>query len=98
MCVAAGGEVGGLSLVSSVSPMVGKFDDMRPRALQACWDKNILLVEGVKYTICLVASFTPEGDIPVMRNGRAPMMIIPSLFAADIFIETGIRWCFWRPN
>ena len=47
MC-AAGEEVDSRSLVSKASPMVGKFADMRPRAVQACLDRNIRFVEGVK--------------------------------------------------
>ena len=38
-----------------------------------------------------MTSFTPEGDVPVMRKGRAPMIFMPSLLAADICIDTGIR-------
>lgn len=46
--MAAVGDVDALSLVSRVSPTVGKFDDIRPKAAQACLDRNMRLVEGVK--------------------------------------------------
>ena len=42
--------------------------------------------------------FTPVGDVPVMRSGRAPMIVIPRLLAADIFMVTGIRLCLLRPS
>ena len=42
--------------------------------------------------------FSPVGDVPVIRNGRAPIMVIPRLLAADIFIVTGIRLCLLRPS
>ena len=41
----------GSLLASRVSPTVGKFEEMRPKATQACFDRNMRLVEGVKYTI-----------------------------------------------
>ena len=34
----------------------------------------------------------------MIRNGRAPMMDIPRLFAADIFMVTGIRLFLLRPS
>ena len=44
--------------------------------------------------MCLV----PVGDVPVMRNGRAPMIVIPRLLAADIVIVTGIRFSLVSPS
>ena len=38
----------GLSLVSRVSPTVGKFGEISPNATHACFDKNMRLVDGVK--------------------------------------------------
>ena len=80
----------GVSVLLDVSPIVGKFLDMIPRAAQACLDRNVLLVESLKYTNCLVDRIAPDGEVPVILSGSAPMMFIPLLFAAFIFILTGI--------
>ena len=42
--------------------------------------------------------FTPVGDVPVIHSGSAPIIVIPRLLAADIFIVTGIRLCLLRPS
>ena len=84
------GEVG-VSWVLSASPVVGKFTEIIPRAKHACFDKNNLFVRSVKYTSWRVVSIDPDCDFPLMCKGKAPMMFIPSLFAAFIFIVTGIQ-------
>ena len=61
--------------------------------MQACLDKKTLSVESVKYTIWRVLSVDPDGDVPDSSSGRAPIMLIPLLFAAVISMVTGSRWC-----
>ena len=86
-----------MSLVSSASPMVGKFTEIIPRAKHACLDRNSLFVRFVKYTSWRVVSIDPDNDLPLIRKGKAPMMFIPSLLAAFIFIVTGIKCVLLRP-
>ena len=64
--------------------------EISPRVIQACLERNNLLVVSVKYTISRVVSDVPEGDVPVSRSGKAPMILMSLLLAADIFMETGI--------
>ena len=79
------------SLVPSVSPTVGNCQDMIPNATQASLDKYSLSVLSVKYTICRVVISLPDGDTPVILKGRAPIILIPVLFAAVIDMLTRYR-------
>ena len=77
--------------IPSVSPIVGNLSDISPSEEQACFDRNIRFVAGVKYTICLVLIDEPVVETPDRRRGSAPMISIPLLLAAVIFMLTGIR-------
>ena len=78
--------------------MVGKLVGIIWRATQACLDRKSRSVDSVKYTICLVDRVSPAGVSPHSRSTKAPAMSIPLLLAVVIFIETGRRSCFCRPN
>ena len=80
-----------VSLIPSVSPIVGNVLEMRPSLMQASLDRKSLLVTGVMYIICLVVMGDPVGDTPVMRNGMAPSISIPLLLAAVMCMLTGMR-------
>ena len=85
------GSADTLSLDDNVSPIVGKFLEIMPSIVHACFDMNSLLVESVKYTIWRVVGSMPDGDVPVKHRGRAPMMFIALLLAAVICILAGTR-------
>ena len=93
---------GGCELVEhswgGASPMVGKLVGIIWRARQACLDRQNRSVDSVKYTICLVDRVSPAGVSPHSRSTKAPAMSIPLLLVVVIFIETGRRSCFCRPN
>ena len=72
-----------------LSPIVGKWLEMMPRATQACLERNSLSVEVVKYTIWRVSSVSFEGEVPEILMARAPMMSMGPLLAAVIFMVTG---------
>ena len=80
------------------SPIVGKLLGIICRATQACLDRNSLLDDVVKYTICLVARSAPDGEQPDMRSTNAPTMSIRLLLAAVILIETGLKCDLLRPS
>ena len=88
---ASGLTGGSFSVPLIVPPIVGKLAGIIPRAIQACFDRNILSVAVVKYTIWWVTSVVLEGDFPERRRARAPTMSMDPLFAAVIFMETGMR-------
>ena len=82
-----------LALVGlTASPMVGNLLEIMPRATQACLDRNNQSDESVKYTICRVSSFCPEGEMPEMGRTKAPAVSMLQLLAAVIFMVTGMRY------
>ena len=92
--VIADSGCGTVLLIPRLSPIVGNLSDINPSEEQACFDRNSLFVAGVKYTICLVLIAEPVADTPERRRGSAPMISIPLLLAAVIFMLTGMR-CFF---
>ena len=83
-----------LALVGlTASPMVGNLLEVMLRATQACFDRNNRSNESVKYTICRVSSFRPDGEVPEMRRTKAPAMSMLWLLVAVISMVTVVR-CF----
>ena len=89
--------VAGVSMVVRVSPTVGNFSEMIPSDKQACLDRKSRFVWSEKYTSWWVIMVSPGGVTPLTCKGRAPIMLIPSLLAAFIFMLTGMRWDLFRP-
>lgn len=72
-------------------PTEGKESGMIPSATQASLLRNSLLELSVTYVICLVSTGSPWLSSPDMRRIVAPRIVIPPLYAACIFIVTGMR-------
>jgi len=78
-------------LEALLSPIVGKWLEIMPRATQACFESNSLSVEVVKCTIWRVSTVSLKGETPDNLKARAPIMSMGSLLAAVIIMMTGRR-------
>ena len=79
-------------------PIDGKLSGIIPKAMQACLERYKRSVDVVKYTSWRVVCTVPSSDEPEIRRGKAPSMSIGFSFAADIFIEHGMRSVFCSPS
>ena len=71
---------------------------MIPSSLHASIDMKNLSVASEIYTTWRVVLGCLNLVKRVMRNARAPLILIASWFAAFIFIVVGVRWDVLRPS
>ena len=78
------------------SPIVGNLSEIMPRSTQAARERNMRSEVSVTYAIWRVSNLRVP-LLPANMITTAPRIRIPSLFAAFIFIDTGMKSFVLRP-
>ncbi|KAG7281963.1 hypothetical protein CRUP_003021 [Coryphaenoides rupestris] len=91
------GQSHGSEVARLTSPSVGNLSEIMPRSTQAVRDRNIRSEVSVTYAIWRVSNLRASLLLPANLMTAAPRIRMPSLFAAFMVMDTGMRSSVLRP-